>query len=114
MLAENLAERRLQQMGRGVIAGRCGPVLDCHLQVRGIADLDAACLDPCPVDDQIGKGLQRGDDLQMGIAGGDFAGVTCLSAAFAVEGRGFGYQIHFSSRFGCFDRTAVLQQGGDH
>ena len=116
-LAQRAPQGAMDQVGRGVAAGRGPPALDVDFRVGGGAGADLAVADRAPVHHQAGqRGLHVGH-LDLGRAAGpaglDHAVVAELAAALGVERGPVEHDRDLHARGGPVHRYAIGEQA-DH
>ena len=85
--AERFAKRRVEQVGRGVVAHRSVPAIDVDLRAHQHSGFEAAVSDPHVVDVQSGQRAGGVGDRRGGAVGGDHAVIGDLASGARVERR---------------------------
>ena len=96
-LAEDLAQRPVQQVRRAVVTAQTGAALGIDDQLHFLPDCECSFEDLGFVGDQSLDRPLRVEDLRPGRAAGDEPGVADLSTGFAVERRPIERQLAFFS-----------------
>ena len=85
--AEHLAQRLVQEMGRGVVGARRRAAAVIDDQLGEITSFERTLLDRADVDHEIAELLLRFGDAERGAARSDQAMVSDLAAGLAIKGR---------------------------
>src|SRR5262245_37081848 len=86
MVAQRLAQRLMQEVGRRVMPAVGGTADVIDLELERVAGPERAFLEDALVDDEIADALLRvGDTEQRALGGADHAMIAGLSARFAIE-----------------------------
>ena len=114
VVAENLTERALQKVSRGVIAHNVLAPFFVNRRFYGLADCNSAVLNKAGMNIDIARGVLGGVvNLNLSAAGGDYACIAHLSAALGVE-RSFVEHENYALALACgFYTLAVLDDCGN-
>ncbi len=114
MIAQRMAQGRMQQVGRGMIAARMGAAAIVHFLEHHIVERKGAGCDFTHVNMQIAGGFARvGDDKFRAVIPTNNAGVPALTAGFSVERGLVGGDFRFRAGIDLIDQGAIRTERHD-